>query len=142
MIVDDDDDEPLQDKPKGMRKKPRVYSKEELGALDMLLLRLKSKAQTIQYGLETAGLTQYPNNHVPGLRGAPNMDDHSAYLSDAKKESWRYPAKGNLVTVRQFFRELKDCGDLDKICQGEKTLWDKGMPGIHQDNTPKGESRS
>ena len=139
MIVDDDDDEPLPNKPIGMRKKLRVYSQEELGTLDTLLLRLKSEAQTIQYGLETAGLTQYHNDHVPGLRGARNMDDHSAYLSNIKKESWSYLAKGNLVTVRQFFRELKDCGDPDKDPPGRETLWDKGMPGIHQDNTPKGE---
>ena len=106
MIVDDDDD-PLPGRPKGTRKKEksRVYTQEELNGLDTLLLQLKSKARSIQYSMETAGLTKYRNDHVPGLRGAPNTDDHSVYLSKAKKESWSYPAKGNLSTVRQFVKE-------------------------------------
>ena len=107
MIVDDDDD-PLPGRPKGTRKKEksRVYTQEELNSLDTLLLRLKSEARSIQYSMETAGLTKYHNDHVLGLRGAPNTDDHSAYLSEVKKESWSYPAKGNLSTVRQFIKEL------------------------------------
>ena len=109
-----------------------------MNAFDTLLLYLKREARTIQYGLETAGLTQYRNSHVPGLRGAPNTDDHSAYLANVKKESWSYQVKGNLITVRQFFKELKECGDLEKIRQGKRTLQDKGMPGIPQDYTPKG----
>ena len=92
-------------------------------------------------GLETARLTQYCNSCVLGLRGAPNTDDHSAYLADVKKESWSYPAKGNLMTIRQFFKELQECGDLEKIRQGKRTLRDKGVPGIPQDNTPKGGKR-
>ena len=139
MIVDDDDD-PLPRRPKGMGKKEksRVYTQEELNSLDTLLLRLKSKAWSIQYSMETAGLTKYHNDHVPGLRGAPNTDDHSAYLSKVKK-SWSYPAKGNLSTVQQFIKELEGCPDAEKRHQADKTLWDKGMPGIPQDNTPKGE---
>ena len=89
--------------------------------------------------METAGLTKYHNDHVPGLRGAPNTDDHSAYLSKVKKESWSYPAKGNLSTVWQFIKELEGCSDAEKRCQANKTLQDKGMPGIPQDNTLKGE---
>ena len=53
--------------------------------LDTLLLRLKSKALGLQYSMETARLTKYRNDHVPSLRGAPNTDDHSAYLSKVKK---------------------------------------------------------
>ena len=30
---------------------------------------------------------------------------------------------------------------MDKRCQADKTLRDKGMPGIPQENTPKGEKR-
>ena len=138
MIVDDDD--PLPNKPKGLGKKPQAYSQEELDSLNTLLLHLKSEARTIQYGLETAGLTKYRNIHILGLRGDPNTDDHSTYLSKVKKESWSYPAKGNLIMVRQFFKDLHEYRDPDKIQQREKTLWDKGMPGIPQQNTPKEKS--
>ena len=101
MIVDDDDD-PLPERPKGIGKKDKshAYTQEELDGLDSLLLRLKSKAQSIQYTMETARLTKYRNNRVLGLKGAPNTDDHSVYLSEVKKESWSYPAKGNLCTVQ------------------------------------------
>ena len=142
MIVDNNDD-PLPRRPKGMGKKEKshVYTQEELNGLDTLLLRLKSEAWSIQYSMETAKLTKYYNDHVPGLRGAPNTDDHSAYLSRVKKKSWSYPAKGNLTTVQQFIRELEGCSDAEKRCQADKTLWDKGMPGIPQDNTLKGEKQ-
>ena len=142
MIVDDDDD-PLPRRPKGTGKKEKshVYTQEELNGLDTLLLQLKSEARSIQYSMETAGLTKYHNDHVPGLRGAPNTDDHSACLSKVKKESWSYPAKGNLSTVRQFIKELEGSPDVEKRCQVDKTLRDKGMPRIPQDNTLKGEKQ-
>ena len=66
------------------------------------------------------------------------MDDHSAYLADVRKESWSYPAKGNLLTVWQYFNELKYCGDPEKIRQGRRTLQDKGMPRTPQDYVLKG----
>ena len=139
MIVDDDDD-PLPKRPKGTEKKEKshMYTQEELNSLNTLLLRLKSEVQSIQYSMETASLTKYRNDHVPGLRGALNTDDHSTYLSEVKKESWSYPAKGNLSTVWQFIKELEVYPDAEKRCQVDKTLWDKGRPGIPQDNTPKG----
>ena len=142
MIVYDDDD-PLPGKPKGTGKKEKscMYTQEELGSLDTLLLQLKSKAPSIQYSLEAPGLTKYRNDHVQGLKGAPNTDDHSAYLSDVKKESWSYPAKGNLITVQQFIKELAGCKDAEKRCLVDKTLRDRGMPGIPQDSTPKGGKR-
>ena len=101
MIVDDDDDSPLPGKPKGMGKKGKscIYTLEELAGLESLNFWLKSKARSIQYGLETAGLTRYRNSHIPGLLGAMNTDDHSTYLAEVKKESWSYPTKGNLSTV-------------------------------------------
>ena len=143
MIVDDDDDDPLPGKPKGMGKKEKssMYTQEELDGLDTLLLRLKSEARTVQYSMETAGLTKYRNDHVPGLRGALNTDDHSAYLSKVKKEFWSYLAKGNLITIQQFIRELAGCGDMEKRCQADKVLRDRGMPRIPQDSTPKGGKR-
>ena len=130
MIMDDDDD-PLPDRPKGTGKKDKshVYTQDELADLDSLLLWLKSEAQSIQYTMETAGLTKYHNDHVPGLKSAPNTDDYSAYLAEVKRESWSYPAKGNLLTVWQFVEELKGCPDAEKRHLSDKTLWDKGMLG-------------
>ena len=78
---------------------------------------------------------------MPGLRGTPNTDDHCTYLSDVKKESWSYPAKGNLITVWQFMKELAGCKDAEKRHHADKTLRDKGMPRIPQDSTPKGGKR-
>ena len=40
--------------------------------------------------------------------------------------------------VKQFLWDLKDCGDPEKIRHGEHILWDRGMPGIPQENTPTG----
>ena len=137
MILDDDDDDPLPRKPKGTGKKGKshVYTQEELAGLKSLNLQLKSEARSIQYGLETAGLTMYWISHVPGLWGAPNTDNHSAYLAEVKKESWSYPAKGNLSTVRQFVKELEGCLDPEKRKITDNTLRNKGMPGIPQENT-------
>ena len=107
--MDDEDDNPLPRKPKGTGKKgkSRVYTQEELAGLESLTLHLKSKAWSIQYGLETNGLTKNQNSHMQGLWGAPNTDDHSAYLAEVKKEYWSYPTKGNLCTIRQFIKELE-----------------------------------
>ena len=134
MIMDDDDD-PLPDRPKGMGKKDKshAYTQDEL-----LLLQLKSEARSIQYAMEIAGLTKYRNDHVPGLKSAPNTDDHSAYLAEVKRESWSYPAKGNLLTVRQFVEELKGCLDLEKRLQADKVLQDRGMPRVPQENIKGG----
>ena len=67
MIVDEDDN-PLPDRPKGTGKKDksRAYTQDELAGLDLLLLWLKSEARSIQYAMETARLTKYRNDHVPG----------------------------------------------------------------------------
>ena len=70
MIVDDDDNDPLPGRQKGTGKKEKscMYTQEELDSLDILLLHLKSEARSLQYSMETAGLTKYHNNHMPGLR--------------------------------------------------------------------------
>ena len=122
----------------GKKDKSRAYTQDELAGLDSLLLWLKSEARSIQYAMETAGLTKYCNNHVPGLRSAPNTDDHSAYLTEVKKESWSYPAKGNILTIWQFVEELKGCADPEKRLQADKVLWDRGMPGVPQENIKGG----
>ena len=70
LMIMDDDDEPLPERPKGMGKKDKshAYIQDELASLDSLLLWLKSEARSIQYTMETAGLTKYCNYHVPGLK--------------------------------------------------------------------------
>ena len=140
LMIMDDDDEPLPERPKGMGKKDksRAYTQDELAGLDSLLLLLKSEARSIQYAMETTRLTKYRNDHVPGLKSAPNMDDHSAYLAEVKRESWSYPAKGNLLTVRQFVQELSGCPDPEKRLQADKTLRDRGMPRVPQENIKGG----
>ena len=137
MILDDDDDDSLPRKPKstGKKGKSRIYTQEEMAGLESLTLHLKSEARSIQYGLETNGLTKYRNSHVLGLRGALNTNDQSAYLAAVQKESWSYPAKGNLCTVHQFVKELEGCPDLEKRKIADNTLRNKGMPGIPQENT-------
>ena len=139
MIVDDDD-EPLPERPKGMGKKEKscAYTQDELDGLDLLLLWLKCEARSIQYAMETARLTKYHNNHVLGLKSAPNMDDHSAYSAEVKRESWSYPAKGNLHTIWQFIKELEGCPDPEKRLQADKTLWDRGMPRVPQESIKGG----
>ena len=62
-------------------------------------------------------------------------------MAEGRKESWSYPAKWNLLMARQFFNELQECGDPEKIGQGEKVLRDKGMSGVPQDYAPKGGKR-
>ena len=64
-----------------------------------------------------------------------NTDDQSAYLAEVKKESWSYPAKGNLCTIHQFVKELEGCPDPEKRKVVDNTLQNKGMPGIPQENT-------
>ena len=66
------------------------------------------------------------------------MDDHSAYLAKVKEVSWSYPAKGNVITARQFFKELQGCKDPETRDQGETVLWGKGMIGIPQESLSKG----
>ena len=82
VILEDDDSIPLPGKTKG----------EEEG-YEALSQHLKGKAQTVQYNLELATLTEYRNLHIPNLKGPPNTDDHSAYLSCVRDVSWSYPAK-------------------------------------------------
>ena len=107
-----DDDEPLSDcKHKTLVKKARAYTAEEQDALDRLMLRLKSDGRACQYNKEMASLTKYHNENVLDLCKAPNMDDHSVYLTMVKAAAWSYPAKGNLQTVRQFLLDLNGCGD-------------------------------
>ena len=52
--------------------------------------------------------------------------------------SWSYPAKGNLITARQFFKDLKASKDWEAIEVGDNILREKGMMGILQESLKAG----
>ena len=97
VVVDDDDSTPLP----GRQKTPKKSLPVEEEASEALIQRLKGEARALQYKLELAALVDYRNKSVPNLKGPPNTDDHSKYLSQVRDISWSYPAKGNLWTARQ-----------------------------------------
>ena len=133
VILEDDDNAPLPGKAKGMGKKTRTQTLGE-EAIEALVNRLKGKARAVQYNLELAILTQYWNLHIPNLKGVLNTDDHSAYLSIVRDVSWSYPTKGNLITARQYYQDLKASKDPEAIEAGDNILWEKGMMGIPQES--------
>ena len=99
---------------------------------------LKGEARSVHYNLEIAILNEYRNLHIRNLKEPPNTDDHSAYLSCVKDVSWSYPAKGNLMTARQYYPDLKASKDPEAIEAGNTVLWDKGMIGIPQESSKAG----
>ena len=125
VVVDDDDSTPLP----GKQKTPKKSLPAEEEATEILILRLKGKARAVQYNLELAALVDYRNKYIPNLKGPPNTDDHSKYLSQVRDISWSYPAKGNLWTAHQYFQELQTCKDREMVEQGETVLRDRGMLG-------------
>ena len=72
------------------------------------------------------------------MKGPPNTDDHSKYLDNVKEISWSYPAKGNIITTRQYFKNLKTSKNQEAIEVGENVLREKGMLGISQENLKAG----
>ena len=48
--------------------------------------------------------------------------------------SWSYPAKGNLITARQYYQDLKASKDREPIEVGDIILREKGMMGIPQES--------
>ena len=52
--------------------------------------------------------------------------------------SWSYPAKGNLITAHQFFKDLKASKDQEAIEAGDNVLREKGMMGIPQESVKAG----
>ena len=111
MVLEDDDSTPLPGKTKSAGKKGRTWTPGEEDALEALCHCLKGEARSVQYNLEIAILNEYRNLHIPNLKGPPNTDDHSAYLSCVRDMSWSYPAKGNLITTRQYYQDLKASED-------------------------------
>ena len=138
VILEDDDSTPLPKKIKGMGKKACTHNPGEDEGFEALSQHLKGEARAIQYNLKLAILTEYWNLHIPNLKGPPNTDDHSVYLSNVKDMSWSYPAKGNLITARQFFKDLKASKDWEAIEVGDNVLWEKGMMGIPQESLKAG----
>ena len=134
VVVDDDDSTPLP----GKQKTPKKLLPAEEEATEKLVQRLKGEARGVQYNLELSVLVDYRNKFIPNLRGPPNTDDHSKYLSQVRDISWSYPAKGNLWTARQYFQELQTCKDWEKVEQGELVLQDRGMLGIPQESGKSG----
>ena len=134
VVVDDDDSTPLP----GKQKTPKKSLPVEEEATDKLVQRLKGEARAVQYNLELSALVDYRNKSVPNLKGLPNTDDHSKYLSQVRDISWSYPAKGNLWTACQYFQELQTCKDREMVEQGEAVLWDRGMLGIPQESGKSG----
>ena len=117
-----------------MGKKAHTHNLGEDEGFEALSQCLKGKARAVQYNLELAILTEYRNLHIPNLKGPPNTDDHSAYLINVKDVSWSYPAKGNLITTHQFFKDLKASKDWEVIEVGDNVLREKGMMGIPQES--------
>ena len=130
MVLEDDDSTPLPRKTKSVGKKGRTQTPDEEEAIEALCQHLKGEARSVQYNLEITILNDYRNLHIANLKGPPNTDDHSAYLSSVKDVSWSYPAKGNLITARQYYQDLKVSGDVEAIEVGNTILWYKGMMGI------------
>ena len=138
LVVIDDDSTPLPRKTKSMGKKSHSQNPGKDKGFEMLSQCLKGKAWAIQYNLELAILTEYQNLHIPNLKGPPNTNDHSKYLSNVKDVSWNYLTKGNIITTRQFFQNLKSSKDQEAIDLGENVLWEKGMLGILQEGLKAG----
>ena len=138
VVLEDDDSTPLSGKIKSTGKKARAHTPGKDDGFEALSQRLKGKAWAVQYNLKLAILTEYQNLHIPNLKGPPNTDDHLAYLSSVKDVSWSYPAKGNLITTRQYFKDLKASKDWEVIEVGDNVLQEKGMMGIPQESIKAG----
>ena len=121
-----------------MGKKTRSQNPGEEEAIEALVQHLKGEARSVQYNLELAILNEYWNLHIRNLKGPPNTDDHSAYLSSVRDVCWSYPAKGNLITTHQYYQSLKASKDPEAIEVGNNFLWEKGMMGIPQESAKAG----
>ena len=121
-----------------MGKKTHTQTPGEEEAIEALCQCLKGEARSVQYNLELAILTDYRNLHILNLKGPPNTDDHSAYLSNVRDVSWSYPAKGNLITACQYYQDLKASNDPEAKEAGNNVLREKGMMGIPQESAKAG----
>ena len=138
LIVIADDSTPLPSKVKSTGKKSRTVTAPDEEGYDVMAECLKAEAWAQQYNIELAPLNNYRNLQIPNLPGPPNTDDHSEYLKDVKNISWSYPAQGNVITTRQYYDDLKSCGDQEVIDAGNLVLRKKGMMGIPKENSKDG----
>ena len=138
VILEDDDSTPLPGKIKSTGKKAHTHNPGKDEGFEALSQHLKGDAWVVQYNLELAILIEYQNLHIPNLKGPPNTDDHSAYLSNVKDMSWSFLAKGNLITACQFFKDLKASKDQEAIEAEDNILREKGMMGIPQESIKAG----
>ena len=138
MVLEDDNSTPLPGKTKSAGKKGCNWTPDEEEAVEALCQRLEGEARSVQYNLEIAILNEYWNLHIPNLKGPPNTDDHSVYLSCVRDMSSSYPAKGNLITAHQYYQDLKASKDPEAIEAGNTILRDKGMMGIPQESSKAG----
>ena len=139
LVILEDDDSTLparEDEGYGKEDPYQTPGKEESN--EALSQHLKGKARSVQYNLELATLTEYLNLHIPNLKGPPNTNDHSVYFSCVRDVSWSYLAKGNLITARQYYQDLKASKDQEAIEVGNNVLWEKGMTGIPQESAKAG----
>ena len=90
IVVDDDDSTPLP----GKQKTPKKSLPAEEEATEKLVQCLKGVL--VRAICHCSVLVDYRNKFILNLRGPPNTDDHSKYLSQVRDISWSYPAKGNL----------------------------------------------
>ena len=125
VILEDDDINPLPGKTKDTGKKACTQTPYEEEAVEALCQHLRGEARSIQYNLELSILANYRNLHIPNLKGPPNTDNHSAYLSNVREVSWSYPTKGNLITAHQYYQDLKASKDPEAIEAGNTVLREK-----------------
>ena len=139
VILEDDDSTLLPGKTKGTGKKAGTQTPDKEEAVEALCQHLRGEAQSVQYNLELSILANYRNLHIPNLKGPPNTDNHSAYLSNVREVSWSYPAKGNLITSsHQYYQDLRVSKDPEAIEAGNTILQEKGMMGIPQESSKAG----
>ena len=106
VIVDDDDSTPLP----GRQKTPKKSLPVEEEATEALIQCLKGEARAVQYNLELAALVDYRNKSVPNLKGPPNTDDHSKYLSQVRLFPGVIPPKeicGQLVSTSRSCKPVR-----------------------------------
>ena len=142
VIVVQDDDEPLTsgEKLKGSAKKTRVYTAEEEAARQEGRNKLHSDCRQLQYANEFKNFKAYRQS-IGNLRGAPNTDDHTAYVREhvLKNQKQSYAYAGNLLTVKTFQKKLRaNCKDVEKVARIEKILGCRALPGVPDESMVDG----
>ena len=139
VVLEDDDSTPLPGKSKSVGKKGRTQTPDEEEAIEALCQRLKGKARSVQYNLKITTLNDYRNLHIPNLKGPPNTDDHSAYLSSVKGcVLGATLLKEISLPLAQYYQDLKVSGNTEAIETENTVLREKGMMSIPQESSKAG----